>query len=91
VVLSDAEFSVRSHEEAVAKAAEVVRAPRVGEIVNPNSVFITTDPNRQSIQVAKEQLIAALENPNSYADLFCQTYMARKTLSLTGGDRIQLV
>lgn len=89
VIIEDIIFKGFSPETAENKVGKVTLKPHANEAVQPGHVFVGKKGTRH--QLNRDQLLAALQNPNSAPPRFCQWYLAYNTLILDGQSRINLV
>jgi hypothetical protein len=89
VIIDDIIFSGFSPEAAEEKVRKVNLKPHANQAIQPGHVFVGKRSTRH--QVNKDQLLAALQNPNATPHHICGWYLAYNTLILDGQSRIGLV
>lgn len=89
VILDEITFSGFSPEEASERLRKVTLKPHANEAIQPGRVFVGKRGTRH--QLNKDQLLAALQNPNATPPHICQWYLAYNTLILDGKSRIGLI
>lgn len=89
VIIDDIIFSGFSPETAEEKVKKVTLKPYANEAMQPDHVFVGKRGTRH--QINKDELLAALQNPNATPPHICQWYLAYNTLILDGQSRIGLV
>jgi ABC-type cobalamin/Fe3+-siderophores transport system ATPase subunit len=89
VIVNEIEFDVFSEAIADEKINHVTLKPHATESVLPEHIIVGKRGTRH--QLNRQQLIEALKNTNSQANLFCQWYLQYNTLILDGQSRISLI
>jgi ABC-type cobalamin/Fe3+-siderophores transport system ATPase subunit len=89
VILERIEFNSFSYELAQKKIEAVTLRPNYEEAITEG--YIVVGKREQRLNVNKQKLLQALQNPNERAGLFCQWFLAYNTLILNGQNRIGLV
>lgn len=90
-ILDSISFQGSTLAEAEQTVNAVESVPNPGAQKYPNHIFVGTGENQ--IQIPRDQLLQALQNPNQIHSRmqFAQNYLKYKTLILNGRNRIELV
>lgn len=89
VILSEIEFDSFTLDRAKEKVKKIAIQPNHNEALMPNYIIVGNGMMRS--QIPEHTLVDALQNPNIQLHIFCQYYLASKTLMLDGRNRINLV
>ena len=80
------EFAIEKAEQTVSK---IKLAPRRNETLQPEHILVGKRGAR--IQVPRQNLLTALQQPNDRLNWFCQWYLNYNTIILDGKNRINLI
>lgn len=89
VILDTVTFSGLSLQEADSALTRLIQPPNQGESLNAGNVIVGSRQGRMQIQ--PDRFKAAVQNPAANLPLFCQWYLAHRTLRLDGKNRLALV
>lgn len=89
VIIDEITFRGFSQDKAEETLNKVTLKPNPNESMQPGHVFVGKRGTRHHIN--RSQLLAALQDPHTTPQHFCQWYLAYNTLILDGKNRINLV
>jgi len=89
VILETLEFLEFPADQIPSIKKSLTLRPHKNETINPGRIIVGKHHRRH--QVPEDQFDAALGNPNTQSQHFCQWYLALHTLMLDGKSRITLV